>query len=113
MDYITALPKVGDLGCIIVVVDRFSKYATFIAAPQHVTAETTAHLFFSHVVKYWGLPKDIVSDRDAKFTSLFWSELFQILGSRLSMSSSYHPQSDGQTERFNSMLEEYLQHFVS
>ncbi|KAL0282358.1 UNVERIFIED_CONTAM: Transposon Ty3-G Gag-Pol polyprotein [Sesamum angustifolium] len=59
MDYISGLPKVGDLGTIIVVVDRLSKYATFIAAPKHVTAEGTAHLFFKHVVKYWGLPKDI------------------------------------------------------
>ncbi|KAL0434183.1 UNVERIFIED_CONTAM: hypothetical protein Slati_2752600 [Sesamum latifolium] len=59
-----------------------------------------------------GLPKDIVSDRDSHFTGVFWTELFKILGSKLSMSSSYHPQSDGQTERFNSMLEEYLRHFV-
>ncbi|KAL0343423.1 UNVERIFIED_CONTAM: Transposon Tf2-11 polyprotein [Sesamum angustifolium] len=82
------------------------------AAPKHVTAEGTAHLFFKHVVKYWGLPKDIVSDRDSRFTGVFWTELFRLLGSTLSMSSSYHPQSDGQTERFNSMLEEYLRHFV-
>ncbi|KAL0411013.1 UNVERIFIED_CONTAM: hypothetical protein Slati_3691000 [Sesamum latifolium] len=82
------------------------------AAPKHVTAEGTAHLFFKHIVKYWGLPRDIVSDRDSRFTGVFWTELFKILGSKLSMSSSYHPQSDGQTERFNSMLEEYLRHFV-
>ncbi|KAL0395102.1 UNVERIFIED_CONTAM: Transposon Tf2-11 polyprotein [Sesamum latifolium] len=113
MDYISGLPKVGDLGSIIVVVDRLLKYATFIATPKHVTAEGTAHLFFKHIVKYWGLPKDIVSDRDSRFTGVFWIELFKILGSKLSMSSSYHPQSDGQTERFNSMLEEYLRHFVS
>ncbi|KAL0386088.1 UNVERIFIED_CONTAM: Transposon Tf2-11 polyprotein [Sesamum radiatum] len=112
MDYISGLPKVGDLGSIIVVVDRLSKYATFIAAPKHVTTEGTAHLFFKHIVKYWGLPKHIVSDRDSRFTGVFWTELFKILGSKLSMSSSYHPQSDGQTERFNSMLEEYLRHFV-
>ncbi|KAL0416333.1 UNVERIFIED_CONTAM: Transposon Ty3-I Gag-Pol polyprotein [Sesamum latifolium] len=112
MDYISELPKVGDLGSIIVVVDRLSKYATFIAAPKHVTAEGTAHLFFKHIVKYWGLPKDIISDWDSRFTDVFWAELFKILGSKLSMSSSYHPQSDGQTERFNSMLEEYLRHFV-
>ena len=73
MDYITGLPKVGDLGSIIVVVDRFSKYATFIAAPKHVTAETTAHLFFAHIVKYWGLPRDIVSDRDSRFAGIFWT----------------------------------------
>ncbi|KAL2248200.1 UNVERIFIED_CONTAM: Transposon Tf2-11 polyprotein [Sesamum indicum] len=82
------------------------------AAPKHVTTEGTTHLFFKHIVKYWGLPKDIVSDRDSRFTGVFWTKLFKILGSKLSLSSSYHPQSDGQTERFNSMLEEYLRHFV-
>ncbi|KAL0361415.1 UNVERIFIED_CONTAM: Transposon Tf2-11 polyprotein [Sesamum radiatum] len=59
MDYISGLPKVGDLGSIIIVVDRLSKYATFSAAPKHVTAEGTAHIFFKHIIKYWGLPKDI------------------------------------------------------
>ncbi|KAL2236196.1 UNVERIFIED_CONTAM: Transposon Tf2-11 polyprotein [Sesamum indicum] len=112
MDYISGLPKVGDLGSIIVVVDRLSKYATFIAAPKHVTAEGTAHLFFKHIVKHWGLPKDIVSDRDSRFTGVFRTELFKLLGSTPSMSSSYHPQSDGQTECFNSTLEDYLRHFV-
>ncbi|KAL0361544.1 UNVERIFIED_CONTAM: Transposon Tf2-11 polyprotein [Sesamum radiatum] len=112
MDYISGLPKVGDSGSIIVVVDRLSKYATFIAAPEHVTAEGTTHLFFKHIVKYWGLPKDIISDRDSCFTSVFWIELFKILESKLSMSSSYYPQSDGQTARFNSMLEDYLPYFV-
>ncbi|KAL0448455.1 UNVERIFIED_CONTAM: Transposon Ty3-I Gag-Pol polyprotein [Sesamum latifolium] len=112
LDYISGLPKVGDLDSIIVVVDRFSKYATFIAALKHITVEGTSHLFFKHIFKYWGLPKDIVSDRDSRFTSVFWTKLFKILGFKLSMSSSYHPQSDGQTERFNSMLEEYLRRFV-
>ncbi|KAL0303357.1 UNVERIFIED_CONTAM: Transposon Ty3-G Gag-Pol polyprotein [Sesamum radiatum] len=112
MDYISGLPKVGDLGSIIVVVDRLSKYATFIAVPKHVTAEGTAHLLFKHIVTYWGLPKDIVSDCDSRSIGVFRIELFKIIGSRLSMSSSYHPQSDGQTECFNSMLEEYLRHFV-
>ncbi|KAL0326527.1 UNVERIFIED_CONTAM: hypothetical protein Sangu_1730700 [Sesamum angustifolium] len=112
MNYISGLPKVGDLGSIIVVVDRLSKYATFIVAPKYVTAKGTAHLFFKHLVKYWGLPKDIVSDRDSHFTGVFWIELFRLLRSKLSMSSSHHPQSDGQTERFNSMLKEYLRHFV-
>ncbi|KAL0437391.1 UNVERIFIED_CONTAM: Transposon Tf2-11 polyprotein [Sesamum radiatum] len=112
IDYISGLPKVGNLGSIIVMVDRLSKYATFIAASKHVTAEGTAHLFFKHIVKYWGLPKDIVSARDSRFTDVFWTELFKIIGFKLYMSSSYHPQSDGQTERFNSVLEEYLRHFV-
>ncbi|KAL0374984.1 UNVERIFIED_CONTAM: hypothetical protein Sradi_3414100 [Sesamum radiatum] len=66
MDYNSGLPKVGDLDLIIVVVDRLSKYATFIVAPKHISEEGTAHLFFKQIVKYWGLPKDIISDRDSR-----------------------------------------------
>ncbi|KAK3029414.1 hypothetical protein RJ639_039758 [Escallonia herrerae] len=113
LDFITGLPKVEDLGTILVVVDQFSKYANFIATPKYCSAEDTAQLFFKYVVKYWGMPQDIVSDRDSRFTENFWTELFKLFGSQLSMSSSYHPESDGQTEWFNSMLEEYLCHFIS
>ncbi|PWA81445.1 hypothetical protein CTI12_AA187700 [Artemisia annua] len=68
MDFITCLPKSEGSGSIIVVVDRFSKYGTFIAAPPDVTADDTAKLFFKNVVKYWGVPHVIVSDRDPRFT---------------------------------------------
>ncbi|OMO75693.1 reverse transcriptase [Corchorus capsularis] len=112
LDFICSLPKVGDLGSILVVVDRFSKYATFIPAHKHCSAEETARLIFKHVVKYWGVPESIISDRDPRFTGSFWRELFKLLGSELNISRSYHPQTDGQTERFNGLLEEYLRHFV-
>ncbi|RVW49488.1 Transposon Tf2-12 polyprotein [Vitis vinifera] len=105
--------KSEDNGSIIVVVDRFSKYATFIAAPTDCTAEETARLFLKHVVKYWGLPKFIISDRDPRFTGKFWTELFKLMGSELHFSTSFHPQTDGQTERVNALLELYLRHFVS
>ncbi|MBO7338071.1 MAG: hypothetical protein J6U33_05475, partial [Paludibacteraceae bacterium] len=68
-------------GSIIVVVDRFSKYATFMAASADCTAEETARLFLRNVVKLWGVPKNIVSDRDPRFTGRFWTELFKMLGS--------------------------------
>ncbi|RVW96749.1 Transposon Tf2-8 polyprotein [Vitis vinifera] len=89
--------QVGGQRSIIVVVDRFSKYATFIAAPTDCTAEETARLFLKHVVKYWGLPKFIISDRDPHFTGKFWTELFKLMGSELHFSTSFHPQTDGQT----------------
>ena len=59
------------------------------------------------------LPKDIVSDRDAWFTSQFWVELFKLLGSELKFFTANHPQTDGQTERINALLEEYLRHYVT
>ena len=65
MDFITGFPKVRDFKSVFVVVDRFSKYAVFIPAPDACLAEETIKLFFSNVVKHFGLSKDIVSDRDA------------------------------------------------
>jgi hypothetical protein len=65
------------------------------------------------VVKYWGLPRSIISDRDPRFTGRLWTELFKLLGSDLHFSTSFHPQTDGQTERVNALLECYLRHFVS
>lgn len=113
IDFISALPEVDGCGSIMVVVDRFSKYGIFIAAPRHCSAESAAQLFLSNVVKFWGVPQSIISDRDPRFTGKFWTKLFGLLGSTLCFSSSFHPQSDGQTERMNSLLECYLRHFVS
>ncbi|KAK2992374.1 hypothetical protein RJ640_018293 [Escallonia rubra] len=92
---------------------KAGKYASFIVVPKYCSAEDTAQLFFKYVVKYWGMPQDIVSDQDSRFTGNFWTELFKLFGSQLSMGSSYHLESDGQTERFNSMLEEYFRHYVN
>ena len=113
MHFISGFPKVSDYKSIFVIVDRFSKYAVFIPAPDACPAEVAAKLFFSKVVKYFGLPKDIISDRDARFIGKFWVELFKLLGSELKFSTANHPQTDGQTERVNALLEEYLRHFVT
>ena len=113
VDFIIRLPKLEDNGSIIVVVDRFSKYATFIAAPTGCIVEEMAKLFLKHVVKYWGLPKYIISDHNLCFSRKFWTELFKLMGLELHFSTSFHPQIDGQTERVNALLELYLRHFVS
>ena len=113
MDFISALPKSEGCGCIMVVVDRYSKYATFIAAPTDCKADEAARLFVKHIIKLWGVPKSIVSDRDPRFTGRFWTELFKMLGTDLKFSTSFHPQTDGQTERINSLLEMYLRHYLS
>ena len=113
MDFIVALPKSEGFGSIMVVVDRFSKYATFIPAPADCKVDEAARLFFKNVVKLWGVPRSIISDRDPRFTGKFWRELFKLLGTELNFSTSFHPQSDGQTERINALLELYLRHYVS
>ncbi|RVW66306.1 Transposon Tf2-8 polyprotein [Vitis vinifera] len=113
MDFIIRLPKSEDNDSIIVVVDKFSKYATFIAASINCTTEETTKLFLRHVVKYWGLPKYIISDHHPHFTGKFWTELFKLMGSELHFSTSFHPQADGQTKWVNALLKLYLRHFVS
>lgn len=82
------------------------------ALPTHFTAYKVVELFVNIVCKLNGLPKSIVSDRDPAFVSKFWSELFKFSGTLLCMSSSYRPQTDGQTEVTNRTIEQYLRVFV-
>ncbi|KAL1197121.1 hypothetical protein V5N11_002000 [Cardamine amara subsp. amara] len=113
LDFISALPDSEGFGSIMVIIDRFSKYGSFVACPRDCTAEGAARAFFKNVVKFWGLPSNIVSDRDSRFTGKLWTELCKTLGTGLNFSTSFHPQTDGQTEWANSLLECYLRHFVS
>lgn len=108
LDFIEGLPKSEGYEVILVVVDRFTKYAHFLPLKHPYTAHTVAKAFFDGVVKLHGLPNTMVSDRDKVFTSNFWKELFKLLGIQLLLSSAYHPQTDGQTERVNQCLEMYL-----
>jgi hypothetical protein len=99
MDFITQLPRTkAGHDAIVVFVDTFSKMVHFVPTKTTASAPDTAKLFFDHIFKLHGLPKSIVSDRDAKFTSRFWQSLFNTLGTKLAMSTAFHPQTDGQTE---------------
>ena len=95
MDFIEGLPKSEGYDVIMIIVDRFTKYAHFIPIKHPFTAPTIARTVFDNVVKLHGLPKTIVFDRDKIFTSAFWKELFALLGTCLIFSSAYHPQTDG------------------
>ncbi|KAF1333196.1 Pol protein, partial [Globisporangium splendens] len=113
MDFIFGLPadsskKTG----ILVIVDRFSKMVHLSAVPASVTAKQTAQIFLDSVFRLHGMPTEIVSDRDPRFTAAFWQELFRLLGTQLKMSTADHPQTDGQTERVNRTLEDILRSYA-
>jgi transposase InsO family protein len=114
MDFIVRLPKTeAGHDALMVVTDRLTKMVRCIPTATTVTAPEVAELFVEHVVRLYGVPQEIVSDRDSKFTSAFWQTMFRSLGTKLSMSSSYHPQSDGQSERSNQSVEQVLRCYVS
>jgi hypothetical protein len=108
MDFIEGLPKSEGYTVIMVIVDRLSKYAHFIPVKHLYTASSIAQLFLDNIVKLHDMPQPIVSDRDTNFVSSFWKELFKLYKVNLNLSTAYHPQSDGQTERVNQCLEMYL-----
>lgn len=113
MDFVVKLPKSSTFDSILVIVDRRSKQAHFIPCKESITAEGTAMLLFQHVVCKHGLPQSIVSDRGPQFRSRFWKKLLELLGSKAALSTAYHPQTDGQSERVNQTLEQYLRIFTS
>ena len=113
MDFITSLPKYEGKSVIMVVVDRLTKYAHFCALLHPFKASVVSTAFMETIQKLHGNPKIIVSDMDPIFTGNFWIELFSCLGIQQAHSSSYHPQSDGQTEIVNKCVEGYRPCFVS
>jgi hypothetical protein len=112
LNFIEGLPRSGSASCILVIVDKFTCYAHFIALSHTYTTSSVAMAFMNEVYMLHGMPAAIISDRDPIFTSIFWKSLFNYAGIQLRMSSSYHPQTDGHIERINQCLETSLRCFV-
>jgi Reverse transcriptase (RNA-dependent DNA polymerase)/RNase H-like domain found in reverse transcriptase/Integrase zinc binding domain/Chromo (CHRromatin Organisation MOdifier) domain len=116
MDFIGELPDTSSepqYNSILVIMDRLTKMAKFIPCHTTSTADDVARLFVAHWVSAYGLPDDIVSDRDKLFTSRFWRALHTSLGIKLNLSTSFHPQTDGGTERLNRTLQDMLRCYVN
>lgn len=90
IDFVTELPLVDGYNCVMTVVDRFSKFAHFVPLGD-TTAVAVAQQFFDKVVSVHGLPRAIISDRDARFTGNFWKALMKLLGTELQFSTAFHP----------------------
>ncbi len=113
LDLIISLPQTtSGATAIVVFVDRLSKMVHLAPCTDEVNAEGLAEIFLHNVFKLHGLPRELVSDRDTRFTSKFWQALVHRLGITQAMSSAFHPQTDGNTERVNRVLEDMLRHFI-
>ncbi|GJX19593.1 reverse transcriptase domain-containing protein [Tanacetum coccineum] len=109
MDFITKLPRSSSgHDAIWVIVDRLTKSAHFLAIREDYSMEKLARLYIDEIVARHGVPTSIISDRDGRFTSRFWQTMQKALGTRLDMSTAYHPQTDGQSERTIQTLEDML-----
>jgi len=114
MDFIVALPSTQrGKDAIMVVINRFCKMAHFIPCHKTDDANYIADLYFKEIIRLYGVPKTIASDRDSKFFSHFWRSLWKLLGTKFLFSTAYHPQTDGQTEVTNQTLTTLLRSLVN
>ena len=108
MDMLTDLPLIHSSNSVVVVVDRFTKMAHFTPCSKTISGKGMTHLLLNNVVHLHELPDDVISDRRPPFVFHFWQHLLQTLGISVKLSSTYHPQTDGQTERVNQILEQLV-----
>ena len=112
MDFIPELPTSQGYDNVLVIVDKLTKYAIFIPTTTTVTEEETAGLFFKHIIKAFGIPRQVITDRDTRWRNDFWKEICRLMGMKRSLTTSYHPQADGQTEVMNQSLEISLRAYI-
>ena len=109
MNFVTGLPRtLGDNNVIWVIMDRLTKSTHFLPMKVNFSMDSLAFLYIKEIVRMHGVPISIVSDKDPRFTSRFWHSLQKTLGTKLSFSVAFHPQTDGQSERVIQVLEDLL-----
>jgi len=113
VDFITKLPVSKDHDSILVVCNRFLKMSHFVATTEKMTAEGLAKLFRDNMWKLHGLPESVISDKGPQFAVGLMKELNKMLGIETKLSTAYHPETDGQMERTNQELEQYLRMYIN
>jgi hypothetical protein len=113
INFIGLLPMSKGLDYLMVVTDRLTKYIHLIPANTKMTAPQLVPLFMGHIIINHGVPKYITSDRDKLFTSKFWASLTDLMGIERKLTTAYHPQANGQTERTNQTIKQYLRHYIN
>ena len=108
MDFLVPLPKSNNFDYLLVIIDRLTSQVHLVPTTTTVTTKGIVWIVLKEVVRLHGIPESIVSDRDAQFTSIFWRELQKLMGTKLLMSTVFHPQTDGATERANRSIAQIL-----
>lgn len=112
MDFIPELPLSNGYDNVLVIVDKFTKYSIFIPCTTSITEDKTAKLFFKHVIAHFGIPRQVITDRDTRWRNDFWKEICRLMGMKRALTTSFHPQADGQTEILNQSLEIALRAYI-
>ena len=112
MDFIPELPTSDGYDNILVIIDKLTKWAIFIPCHTGISDVETARLFFKHVISKYGIPRQVITDRDARWRNEFWNEVCRLMGMKRALTTSYHPQADGQTENLNKTLEIALRAYI-
>ncbi len=112
MDFIPELPESSGYNNILVIVDKLTKYAIFVPCSTTINEENTARLFFEHIIAKFGIPAQIITDRDPRWRNTFWKEVCKLMGMKRALTTAHHPQADGQTEVLNQGLEIALRAYI-
>jgi len=113
IDIIGPLPRSNEMNAIVVIIDWFTKMIRLKATTTNVSLEGIAKIYRDKIWKLHGIPRKILSDRGPQFTSKFMEELTKALGIKRQLSTAYHPQTDGQTERINQEIGMFLWHYMN
>jgi len=112
MDFIPELPESNGYNNILVIVNKLTKYAIFIPTTTTITEKGSAELFIQHVITQYGIPRQVISDRETRWKGEFWKEICDQMGMKRALTTAYHPQADGQTEIMNQTLKIYLWAYI-